>query len=379
MNNIKLYFITIFSLLFSSLNAQNNGELQIKNVFDKLVTAYGSAKTAPLLVVLTNQTKSASPAYYEATLKPTIKVDGFLYELCRTLGKDSLNALSIVLSHELAHYYNDHTFCSDFAFAVSKENKAFAKKIKPISKTQKLSLETQADYEGMFIAAKAGYFSFDIQPVLLNLIYKSYHLKDINEGYPSKAERKEIGEKAKIKAEKLYKMFNLGIRAKEANDYCIAITSFSEVNRFFPSRENYNNLGVVKTLQALAIKVITSEEANYPKRFLYPLEIDNFSRLNKETTRSTDEKELIQFVELLKSAQKDLQEAIRLDPNYTIGYINLACVFDLLDNPEAAIGKIKELPIAKQQETDAQRILAIAFYHTGMEQKAERIWGELKL
>ena len=225
MNNIKLFLILIFCLLFFFVKAQNKEDFQIKKVFEKLVAAYGSAKTAPLLVILNAKSNSLSPAYYEATLKPTIKVDAHFYELCKTLGKDSLNALSIVLSHELAHYYNDHTFCSDFAFAVSKENKAFAKKIKPISKSQKLSLETQADYEGIYTAAKAGYYSFEIQPILLNLIYKSYHLPDINEGYPSKQERKDIGLKAKIKAEELYEIFKLGIRSKENGEFATAINS----------------------------------------------------------------------------------------------------------------------------------------------------------
>ena len=81
---------------------------------------------------------------------------------------------------------------------------------------------------------------------------------------------------------------------------------------------------------------------------------------------------------LLKSAQKDFEKAISLDSNYTIGYINLACVFDLLDNSEAAIGKIKELPLDKQKLVEAQRILAIAYYHADNEKKADAIWQEIE-
>jgi hypothetical protein len=57
----------------------------------------------------------------------------------------------------------------------------------------------------------------------------------------------------------------------------------------------------------------------------------------------------------------------------------LACVFDLLDNWEAAIGKIKELSLDKQKSIDAQRILAIAYYHNDNDVKAEAIWKELKI
>ena len=82
---------------------------------------------------------------------------------------------------------------------------------------------------------------------------------------------------------------------------------------------------------------------------------------------------------LLKSAQKDFEKAISLDSNYTTAYVNLACVFDLLDNPEAAIGKIKEMPLDKQISIDAQRILAIGYYHADNEKKAEEIWSKLKM
>ena len=77
---------------------------------------------------------------------------------------------------------------------------------------------------------------------------------------------------------------------------------------------------------------------------------------------------------LLKDAQKDFQEAIRLDPDFTKGYINLACVHDLLGNPNATIGIIKDLKPIEQKSTDAQRILAIAYFHNKQEDKAEEVW-----
>jgi tetratricopeptide (TPR) repeat protein len=157
------------------------------------------------------------------------------------------------------------------------------------------------------------------------------------------------------------------------------LTLFEEVNRDFPSRENYNNIGVTKTLKALLFKTRTLEEFDNPKRFLYPIEIDNNSRLNQEATRGLDDDSKGQITLLLKSAQKDFEKAISLDPNYTVAFVNLACVFDLMGNPEAAIGKIKELPEDKQKDLNAQRILAIAYYHADMEKKAEAIWYELKM
>lgn len=371
-------YILAFLLLFGivSVSGQNQTNKSIQNVFDHLVSAFSSAKSAPQLVVLT--TKQKTPAYYEVNPKPTIKVDANFYLLCKSFGKDSLNALSIVISHELAHYYNDHTFCSDFAFAVSKTDKVYAGKLKLVSKTERMSLETQADYKGLFYAAIAGYSPFEIYPLLLDGIYKSYFLQDVTPGYPSKAERKEIALNAQKKAIHLYAVFKQGISNKENKKYTEAITAFEEVNTYFPSRENYSNIGVVKTLQALDLKGLTSEEYRFPKRFRYPLEIDNSSRLNQNNTRG-NETDQQKMQELLKSAQKDFEKAISLDPSYTKAFINLACVFDLLKNPEAAIGKIKELPTEMLLKQEAQLILAIAYYHADNEKKAEEIWKELKM
>ena len=82
---------------------------------------------------------------------------------------------------------------------------------------------------------------------------------------------------------------------------------------------------------------------------------------------------------LLKSAQSDFEKAISLDKGYTKGFINLACVFDLLENPNAAIGKIKELSKDKQNTNEAKRILAIAYFHNKQKEEADSLWNELKM
>ncbi len=366
-------FLLVVIIGFSA-QAQKNETLQIQSVFNQLVTAYGSPKSAPELVFMKAEPKPTIPALYA---NKKVMIDLQLYRLCQTFGKDSLNALSVVISHELAHYYYEHDFCSDFAFAIRHKSVQFSSGLKLINKNQKVIYETQADDKGLFYAAIAGYEPFEIQPKILDAIYKFYQLKEVNEGYPSKTERKAIAQNALVKSQKLYTTFQDALIAKEKKEYDKAVALFETVNQDFPSRENYNNIGVIKTLKALDLKLSSLEENKFPNRFLYPLETDNKSRLERENTRSTgDDNGTI--TTLLKSAQKDFEKAISLDPNYTKAYINLACVFDLLDNPEAAIGKIKELPLDKQVSIDAQRILAIAYYHADMEKKAEEIWRILE-
>lgn len=373
-NNFYLLLLSVFC--GTCMVAQTSEHKQIKNVFNQLVLAYGSAQPAPELAIVSEKTLQKTPALFTKTPKPSIKVDFQFYKLCQGFGKDSLNALSIVLSHELAHYYNDHTFCSDFAYAISKTNKSYSNKLKMKTKNDKISLETQADYKGLFFAAVAGYEPFKVHSLVLDAVYKRYYIKDEGDRYPTKAERKEIAANAVKKAEQLYHNFRMGLEEVQSKHYDTAIKTFESINLEFYSRENFNNIGVAKTLQALELRKVRNYEFHHPQRFLYPLEVDNTSRLNPNTTRSTTDDNSEKMIALLTSAQKDFQEAIRLDPSYTKGYINLACVYDLLDNPEAAIGKIKELPLEQQKQLDVLRILAIAYYHTtDNEKKAEEIWG----
>jgi len=365
-----------FNVMSFFMFGQNKEEPQIRKVFNQIVLAYGSSKTAPELVV--TKQKQDRPAFYKFDKKPIVTIDTYLFTICRSFGKDSLNALSVVIGHELAHYYNEHSFCTDFAFAIRNKNEVFSKKVKLIDKNQKIIYETQADDKGLFYAAIAGYEPFEVQPKLLDAIYTQYQLKD-TDGYPTKVQRKEIAKNALLKAKRLFETFTLGLKYMQEKNYDKAIEAFNTVNSDFPSRENYNNLGVARTLKALQFKVITSEEIHYPERFLYPLEIENKSRLNnKDANRSLDDGN-DDMDTLLKNAQKDFQEVIRLDPTFTKGYINLACVYDLLGNPNAAIGTIIDLkPIEKEKSTEAQRILAIAYYHAENEKKAEEIWKKIK-
>lgn len=361
-------------------SAQNNSKKQVQQVFDKLVLAYGNSKAAPNLSYFADGSLKETPALYSTKGKqPTIKFDLKFYKVYQSFGKDSLNAIAIVLGHELAHYYNDHEFCTDYAFAVRDKDKILSAKLRTVNKAQKMSLETQADNKGLFYAAIAGYEPFEIQPQLIDAIYKIYKLKDENSGYPSKTERKVIATTAQEKSKELYSVFKKGLKAIEAKEYNVAIEDFKLLNQHFPSRENYNNSGVAKTLKALDFKARSKGESETPKRFQYPLEIDNTSRLQQEIKRSLDDNTDI-MKKLLEDGQKDFQEAIRLDPSYTKSHINLACVYDLLGKHLSAIAEITE-KLSKQEQNSmaAKQILAIAYYNADMEGKAEEIWRELKM
>jgi tetratricopeptide (TPR) repeat protein len=293
------------------------------------------------------------------------------------MGEDSLNALSIILSHELAHYYNDHEWCSDYAYALSSTNEKLSNKLKIASKEGKAEKEALADRHGFFYALVAGYNAFSCYSKLIDKIYKTYKLSENQIGYPSLVERKKMAIDATRKSSELYSYFKIGLNAMNEKKYDEAILAFKKANSYIPYRENFNNLGVARTRKALMLKVRSYEEVQFPERFLYPLEVENKSRLNQEDTRGLDDDNSLEFISLLKEAQKDFQEAIRIDPSYTKSYINLACVYDLMDNPSAAIGKIMELSKEQKNSIEAKRILVIAYYHNGQEDMAEDLWKSI--
>jgi tetratricopeptide (TPR) repeat protein len=378
----KMYLTAVLMCSYTSCTfgqTNTNTHNQVQFVFDRLISVYGSAKTEPKFEIVKKGKVAIPPAKYISDGQPTIQIDEAFYKICQTFGKDSLNALAIVLSHELTHHFNDHTFCRDYGFANLNAVKPNLKKtIGSASSNARKDKETEADIKGFFFAAAAGFEPHGLQEKLITKIYKVYNLENIQENYPSLQERIDLAQSADKKASELYNDFKKGLVALENKQYDLAIKCFESANVKIPFRENLNNIGVAKARKALLLKVKTSEECNFPNRFLYPLEVENKSRLAQEITRSTNDRAQ-QMTELLLSAQKDFQEAIRLDPKFTKGYINLACVYELSGKYNLAIGTIEELTKEQQNSNEAQRILAITYYHYNHEDNAKFIWSALKM
>ena len=381
MENLNSQIIKIIAVLmcsfscFSFAQPDANTEKQVHLVFYQLISVYGSAKPAPKL----SFDKLKSPAIYNADGTQEIKVDFLLFKLCQTFGKDSLNALAVVLSHELTHYYNDHTFCSDYAFANFKANTELQKKIGQASYNARIEKESEADIKGFFYAAAAGFQPYGLQSLLIEKIYTAYKLTDKQDGYPTKQERIDIANKAEKTATQLYEYFKNGLTALENKQYDQAIDFFNKANSQVPFRENWNNIGVAYARKALNLKIPSKAEADNPIRFLYPLEIENKSRLLNERTRSlNDTTEEIE--KLLNEAQNAFEKALQLDPSFYKSRINLACVYDLQGKYNSAIAEITEkLPAETRASNEAKRILAIAYWNADLEEKAEIIWMELNL
>ena len=371
---MKKWLIFLFVIPLCGLSQSSHKIEVTTKVFNNLVQAYANGKGAPdLKIVPLNGMQVIAEYYTTKEGNPIIRIDQKLIDICFSLGKDSINALAYILSHELSHYYKDDNWCMDYIRLKIQSKPALASKLKIASKNN-IGKEANADKEGLIYSSIAGYSSFQVFDKLINTYYRNYNLKNNLLGYPSKSHRMVINRDARVKAQEWLRTFNVGIAFLNAGKYQAAIDSFKLLSKKFPSREIFNNLGVAKTRKALLLKPKSYEEVHFPDRFLYPLEIENKSRLSQDDTRSLDDEKAEEKKSLLKEAQKDFQEAIRIDPSFTKSYINLACVYDLLENSFKAIGEIKGLSIEEQNSVDAKRILAIAYYHNGQEDKAEEIW-----
>jgi tetratricopeptide (TPR) repeat protein len=386
MKNIILISIGLFA--FTNVKAQDISAKKntLNKVFVDLVNAYGNAKSPPALKLSPKSSGQKYVATYLATPTPTIVVDEQLFDLCTQMGPDSLNALSIVLSHELAHYYNDHHWCSDFAFALSKEAKSKTEKERNYwhSKEERTIHEGEADNFGLYHSCIAGYRPFNVHSLLLDKIYTAYSLPENMTGYPSKNERKQICFEAQKRISKLYSEFTNGTSSVIDGDYETAIAHFEILTKHFPSRENYNNLGIARAFSALVLRSKEKIEFDNPS-FRYPIGIDSVSRLkaydirfNTPQYRDINDDKERKMRDLLLLAKKDFEMAINLDPDYDLAYINLACVYDMLGNPDAAIGTVKQLPMNKQHQKNAYTILWISYYHSDNQVKANEMYEKAK-
>lgn len=371
--NLKFRILFFAFTIVASISYGQNitqKKIVLQKVFDNIVNAYGNAKAPPLLQLIPKSKSEGNPAFYSSTPVPTIKIEEQAFDICMQLGDDGLNALSIILSHELAHYYNDHTWCSDFSYAI--KNSQLGKTLRDLSKADRIKYETQADNFGFYYSCISGYSPFSIYDKLIDKIYATYKLPNNVPGYPTKDERKMIAQKAQEKIRKLYQVFEAGTILTYASKYQEAISCFNYLNKFFPSRENYNNLGVARLLLALRLKPLQAVE------FIYPVEIDAVSRLKIAGTRGLDEDRDARITDLLQAAKKDFETAISLDPDYTKAYINLACVYDLLGNYEAAIGRINEITSKDKDDISTLEIKAIAYAHSENDKKANETFLQIQ-
>lgn len=292
-----------------------------QKVFDALLQARGDYRLQVPTLVMSKQMRniaSFNPDLVQITLEEKA------YDVCSTFGKDSLNALAALLAHELTHYYEKHDWSRHFA----RENESLETARRLENLEEGLKQEAQADYLGGFMAFSAGYNTYGIMPELLKKVYKTYDLPDDLPGYPSLNDRLKMVDGAMAQLQSLQIVFETANQLTILGNYADASVYHRYILQTYQSREIYNNAGVNAVLAALAYV----EPTELP--YVLPLELDPKSRLLSLKNNDLEKESLKSS--LLKVALEQFDRAVALDENYSIAYLNKACVLTLKRDWEEA-------------------------------------------
>lgn len=347
--------ISISSLLVISIMCSI--ELKAQSIYEQyqtIATSFGSDKKIPKLSIVNND---KIVAQFINGVEPKIQISKKAIAVCQSMKKDSSNALAIILSHELAHYYLNHADCFKY----------FAGNSIALNNSSVLN-EAEADRTGLVQTLKAGYSSTKIYQTLLDNVYTKFNLNENLRGYLSLEKRKEQATQIAQEAEDHYRIFIAANFLTTTKNYVPAFIMYDFITSKYAFKENYNNAGVARLNTAIEL-LLTNNPEKMP--FLLPIELDALSRLSFSVERSdatTDNSERCK--QLLLEANDKFSKAILLDKKYALAYLNMACANILLGNPDAALGNIKDLEINGVKNKDSYTVKAIAYYSKGDKKNA---------
>jgi hypothetical protein len=310
--------------------------------------------TKPKLKIIDDLKSENKEVVTYSPYNSTITIFQSFIDLTRKFGKDSTNARAHVLCHELAHVFLRHGYANVIGtgFASKEMNREYKKTKESLE--DKLG-EMEADQWAFFYAYIAGFKTNQIVPQLLDSIYKYYKLNDnILSTYPKLIERKKYANFASVKMASMCESFDFANMALLHKDFKISIGIYENIiNEGFKSREIYSNLGTATLLYALSLK------SNPQFDLILPLQIDMDTRLNQNLERGLSDDPDVN--ELIKNSLLFFKEAIRIDSEYGIAYLNLAIANWLageIDEMEFYITKAKKT-ITRDYQNRIETFIAI--------------------
>ena len=366
---MKTNILIITSLLFLNLNinAQQPPAPFVTEVYDDIYQVMHTRQSPdkPNLVLSDNTREIAlfSPSSNQ------IAIGQDFIELARSFGKDSMNVIAQIMSHEMAHVLLEQSsIIKDIGSGYA--SKAFNKMLKAKHISLRDSLfERQADEYSFFYAQIAGYRTADLAPRILDSIYKQWNLKDKDlKRYPPLVERKLIATTATKKMKILKELFDVAVLSNISGNYNLAIDLFKFIlEEDFDSREIHNNLGTAYLLKAIS----SLDTLEYP--YIFPVQID----LNTELDGHRG---------VGQSAERDVKKALEQfkfaaqgKGKYSIAMLNKAICEWLLEDEEYEISMMRISKLDDGIIRQNARILeAIDFYHKDDEKSCKSLLKELR-
>ena len=375
MFKIFKYSIYIFILCSFSLTAlANNKEkalIETQNILNNLFQVNGNFIYKQPSLRISNGSKYIARYFPK---KDLIELEYNAYQVCKSFGEFSDDAIAFIIGHELIHALEE------------KQRKRYNKVKTPafdfIIKNEKKD-EVAADVQSIFNAYLAGYQTVNILPEVLEKLYKTYNLhKNKSKNHPNLQERQKTVEEVLNKVEELISIYKGGNYLTSIGQYKLAAVSFNHILKFYKGKEVYNNLAVNSTFHALNLSALNMD------LFAYPLELDWESRFKKNRpTRGNqpDNEEKKERQKYLLSALNNLKIAQYLDATYAKSRINMICILSLLGENQKAIDYYEEEFTPKITNLNANHAFhnlakfALAIAHARLntrksKEKAKIIW-----
>ena len=357
---ISSYINGIFYLCFLFNPSIVGAQSELSAVLTNLYQATGFFAVEQPIIKVSEYT---SIAEYNKEHK-IILINPEIYELCGQLSVPRVDALSVIIGHELAHHFLENSG----GFALN-------------NLSTRKDIERQADVHGLFIAHLAGFKALKAAPEVFEKIYSHFNLKDHTSQYPHFTERLKTKDVVIETVTQLVDIFKAGNYLTALGEYNFASACYRHITdkHFYFGKELHNNLGVVSTLYALNVY---DEDIDY---YLFPLEIDWQLRIDKpklpaDSKVSDSEKRRIRE-RYLQIAAQSFQIAHQLDPNYETAQINLMCVYAMQNQYAKAEDLWNKLANQYHSNSNIREqldlILGIVYAKSNRAYEAMEIWRHL--
>lgn len=223
---------------------------------------------------------------------PEIGISESALAICRSLGKDSVDALACIVGHELAHYHLHHAH-----WRAKDDYNSFE--------------EEQADYVGLWYAYIAGYQSFEVFPELLDRLKQRFPIGDAQQ---------RIAVSARL-SEHFYQLYLI----HQAATFLTAAEQFENahvLNQYLQSQLSAPM--IENNLAYLRIKILL-KQSSLQSNYQFPLYWDQGQQFQQSFGggRSLDDPQLQQE---LRSIRLSLEFLLLRRPTYLPALVNLSCI-----------------------------------------------------
>jgi len=392
---LTLIFMLVGTICFAQKNnAKRSEEIKtieltsqqkdsiLKIIYNRMYEASGTSKIKPEVNIKKNKAQIAT--YTPSKNTPTISLENEAFTICQSMGVRRDDAIAYLLSHEIGHHLTYDFWegnYQDFDIRI-KDSLVLKYGLDSLKNTAKYTIKTlqeiKADEKGGILRYMAGYSSENLTESLFEAIYSKYtNLKDTMKCYPPLQDRISISKIADSRARSFINIFEVANFSVLLKDYDFAISQYIALQSEFEfySREIYNNIGVVYYLKALEL----SDEDDI--KFIYPVEIDLESRIQSD--RGSKGVNKLKVIEFLNKANENFKEATNRDPNYSTGFLNLACIQTILGEDYylaiSACNKAIKFSKNENEKQNAQLVLAIIgmSWDEGNKEKATKMMNNL--